>query len=46
MIVDLLMIKIRTIYPDTARIKECAKVLREVQPDTGPDQTAIEGHNI
>jgi hypothetical protein len=40
MMVDLLVIKTRIIWPDTAQIKECAEVLKEVKLDTGPDQTA------
>jgi acetolactate synthase small subunit len=46
MIVDLLMIKIRIIWPDTAQMKECVEILRGVQSDTGPDQTVTEWHNI
>jgi hypothetical protein len=46
MIVDLLMIKTKIIWPDAGQIKECAKILREVQSDTGPDQTTTECHNI
>jgi hypothetical protein len=39
-IVDLLMIQTRIIWPDAGHIKECAEILREVQLDTEPDQTA------
>jgi hypothetical protein len=35
-----LMIKTRIIWPDAAQIKECAEILREVQSDTGSNQTA------
>jgi hypothetical protein len=41
MIVDLLMIKTRIMWPNAAHIKECAEDLREVQSDTGPDQMTI-----
>jgi hypothetical protein len=40
MIVDLLMITTKIIWPDPAQMKEGAEILREVQSDTGPDQTA------
>jgi hypothetical protein len=40
MIVGLVMIKTRITWPDTAHIKEWAEILREVQPETGPNQTA------
>jgi hypothetical protein len=38
--VELLMIKTRTIWSEPAQIKECPEILRAVQSDTGPDQTA------
>jgi hypothetical protein len=38
---DLLVIKTRIMWPSATQIKECAEILREVQSDTGPDQTAI-----
>jgi hypothetical protein len=40
MIVDLLIIKTKIIWPDAAQIKECAEILREMQSETEPDQTA------
>jgi hypothetical protein len=40
MIVDPLVIKTRIIWPSAAKIKECAEILKEVQSDTVPDQTA------
>jgi hypothetical protein len=40
MIVDLLMTETRIIWLDAARIKERAKILREVQSDIAPDLTA------
>jgi hypothetical protein len=40
-IVDLLMIKTRIIWRNAAQIRERAEILREVQLDTEPDQTAI-----
>jgi hypothetical protein len=40
MIVDLLVIETRIIWPNAAQIKECAEILKEVQSDTVPDQTA------
>jgi hypothetical protein len=39
-IVDLLVIKTRIIWPNAAQIKEWAGILKEVQSDAGPDQTA------
>jgi hypothetical protein len=42
MIVDLLVIKTRIIWPNAAQIQERAEVLKEVQPDTVPDQTATQ----
>jgi hypothetical protein len=40
MIVDLLVIKTRVIWPNAAQIKECAETLKEMQLHTRPDQTA------
>jgi hypothetical protein len=40
MIVDMAIIKTGIIWPDAAQIKDCAEILREVQSDTGPDQTS------
>jgi hypothetical protein len=40
MIVDPLVIKTRIIWPNAGQIKECAEILKEVQPDNGPDQMA------
>jgi hypothetical protein len=40
MIVDLLVIKARIIWPNAAQIQECAEILKKVQSDTVPDQTA------
>jgi hypothetical protein len=40
MIIDLLVIKTRIIWPNAAQIQECAEILNEEQPDTVPDQTA------
>jgi hypothetical protein len=40
MIVILLVIRTRIIWPNAAWIKECAKCLKEVQSDTVPDRTA------
>jgi hypothetical protein len=42
MIVDLLVIKTRIRWPNAVQIKECPEILKEVQLDTGPDQTATE----
>jgi hypothetical protein len=41
MIVDLLVIRTRIIWPNAAQIQEYAEILKEVQSDTVPDQTAI-----
>jgi hypothetical protein len=40
MIVNLLVIKTKIIRPNAAQIKEYAEILKKVQLDTGPDQTA------
>jgi hypothetical protein len=40
MIVDLLVIKTRIIWPNAAQIKECTEILKEVQSDAVPYQTA------
>jgi hypothetical protein len=40
MIVNLLVIKTRIIWPNAMQIKECAEILKEGQSDTGPDQAA------
>jgi hypothetical protein len=40
MIVEPLVIKTKIIWPNAAQIKECAEILKEVQSDTGPHQTA------
>jgi hypothetical protein len=40
MIVDLLVIETRIILSNAAQIQECAEILKEVQSDTVPDQTA------
>jgi hypothetical protein len=40
MIADLLVIRTRIIWPKAAQIQECAKILKEVQSDTDPDQAA------
>jgi hypothetical protein len=45
MIVDLLAIKTRIIWPNAAQIKECAEIPRAVQSEAGADQTEIEHHN-
>jgi hypothetical protein len=42
MIVNLLMIETRFIWPSAAHVKECFDVLSGVQSDTGPDQPATE----
>jgi hypothetical protein len=39
-IVDLLVIRTRIIWSNTAQMQESAKILNEVQSDTGPDQAA------
>jgi hypothetical protein len=39
-IADLLGIKTRIIWPNAEQIQECAEILKEVQSDTVPDQTA------
>jgi hypothetical protein len=41
MIGDVLAINIRIIWPNTAQIKECAKILEEARSDIGTDPTAI-----
>jgi hypothetical protein len=41
LIVDLLVTKRRIIWPNAAQIKEWAEILRQVQSQTGPDQTAV-----
>jgi hypothetical protein len=40
MIVDLLVIRTRIIWPNDAQIQECVEILKEVQSDTVPDQAA------
>jgi hypothetical protein len=40
MIVDLLVIKTKIMWPNPAQIKECTEAVRKVQSDTGSDQTA------
>jgi hypothetical protein len=40
MIVDLLVFKTRIIWLNAALIQECAEILKELQSDTVPDQTA------
>jgi hypothetical protein len=40
MIVDLLVIKTIITWPNAAQIQECAEIFKEVQSDSGPDQTA------
>jgi hypothetical protein len=40
MIVDLLVFKTKVIWLNAALIQECAEILKEVQSDTVPDQTA------
>jgi hypothetical protein len=40
MIADLSVIKTRIIWPNAEQIQECAEILKEVQSDTVPDQTA------
>jgi hypothetical protein len=46
MIVDLLVIRTRIIWSNGAQIKECAEILKEVQLDTFPDQTATQHHLV
>jgi hypothetical protein len=46
MISDLLVIKTRIIWPNAAQTKKCAEILREVQSDTVPDQTATSHHLV
>jgi hypothetical protein len=41
LIVDLLVVNTRIIWPDAAHIKEQAELLREVKSYTGPDKTTI-----
>jgi hypothetical protein len=40
LIVHLLVNKTKITWPDAAQIKECAEILKEVQSDAVPDQTA------
>jgi hypothetical protein len=40
MIVDMLTIETRIIWIGAAQTKDCAEILRELQPNTGPDQMA------
>jgi hypothetical protein len=45
MILGLFVVQTKIIWPNGAHLKECADILREVESDTGPDQTADQYHN-